>query len=172
MTLARKRQTVFPLDWRRREGLERGGPLNVFDLGEDGLLIRPIKPPGKRIIAKLLRQVAAGQHSAAQSAARVQQASRRERDVTRRNYHRHLLDYGLLERPFYRLGLQRVLEFFRRNASHFERTPRGAKGDLPVHGDNAAALTLRRDFLQDGMAAALAIDEESKSLQSFHRLHA
>jgi bifunctional DNA-binding transcriptional regulator/antitoxin component of YhaV-PrlF toxin-antitoxin module len=38
MTLTAKRQTVFPLEWCRREGLERGGPLNVFDLGEEGLL--------------------------------------------------------------------------------------------------------------------------------------
>jgi bifunctional DNA-binding transcriptional regulator/antitoxin component of YhaV-PrlF toxin-antitoxin module len=57
MTLTKKRQTVFPLDWCRREGLERGGPLNVFDLGDDGLLIRPIKAPAKSVIAKLLRQV-------------------------------------------------------------------------------------------------------------------
>jgi bifunctional DNA-binding transcriptional regulator/antitoxin component of YhaV-PrlF toxin-antitoxin module len=85
MTLTRKRQTVFPLDWCRREGLERGGPLNVFDLGADGLLIRPIKAPGKRVIAKLLRQVAAGPHSAAESAALVQQALRRERHAKRRH---------------------------------------------------------------------------------------
>ena len=80
MTLTKKRQTVFPLAWCRREGLERGGPLNAFDLGEDGLLIRPIKAPRKRVIAKLLRQVSAGQHSAAQSAAVVQRALRRVRD--------------------------------------------------------------------------------------------
>src|SRR5271170_4883198 len=52
MTLTKKRQTVFPLDWCRREGLERGGPLNVFDLGDDGLLIRPIKAPSKQVVAK------------------------------------------------------------------------------------------------------------------------
>jgi bifunctional DNA-binding transcriptional regulator/antitoxin component of YhaV-PrlF toxin-antitoxin module len=79
MTLTKKRQTVFPLDWCRREGLERGGPLNVFDLGDDGLLIRPIKVPGKRVVARLLRQVSAGQHSASQSAALVQKALRRVR---------------------------------------------------------------------------------------------
>ena len=44
MTLTRKRQTVFPLEWCRRVGLEHGGPLNVFDLGEKGLLIGPVKP--------------------------------------------------------------------------------------------------------------------------------
>ena len=80
MTLTKKRQTVFPLDWCRREGLERGGPLNVFDLGDDGLLIRPVKVPGKRVIAKLLRQVAAGPQSAAPSAALVERALRRVRD--------------------------------------------------------------------------------------------
>jgi bifunctional DNA-binding transcriptional regulator/antitoxin component of YhaV-PrlF toxin-antitoxin module len=85
MTLTKKRQTVFPLDWCRREGLERGGPLNVFDLGDDGLLIRPIKVPGKRVIARLLRQVSAGRHSAAQSAALVQQALRRVRNEHRRH---------------------------------------------------------------------------------------
>jgi bifunctional DNA-binding transcriptional regulator/antitoxin component of YhaV-PrlF toxin-antitoxin module len=74
MTLTKKRQTVFPLDWCRREGLERGGPLNVFDLGDDGLLIRPIKAPAKSVIAKLLRQVPAGRHSAAESAALVNKA--------------------------------------------------------------------------------------------------
>jgi bifunctional DNA-binding transcriptional regulator/antitoxin component of YhaV-PrlF toxin-antitoxin module len=80
MTLTKKRQTIFPLDWCRREGLERGGPLNVFDLGADGLLIRPVKPPGKDVVARLLRQVSASQHSAAQSAALVNRALRRVRD--------------------------------------------------------------------------------------------
>ena len=51
MTLTEKHETVFPLDWCRREGLERGDPLNVFDLGKDGLLIRPVKAPGKRAVA-------------------------------------------------------------------------------------------------------------------------
>jgi bifunctional DNA-binding transcriptional regulator/antitoxin component of YhaV-PrlF toxin-antitoxin module len=85
MTLTKKRQTVFPLDWCRREGLERGGPLNVFDLGDDGLLIRPVKAPGKRVIAKLLRQVSVGPHSPAQSAALVERALRCVRDERRRH---------------------------------------------------------------------------------------
>jgi len=67
MTLTSKRQTVFPLWWCRREGLENGGPLNVFDLGKDGLLIRPVKPPGKELIAKLLEQTPASRHSSRQS---------------------------------------------------------------------------------------------------------
>jgi len=38
-----------------------------------------------------------------------------------------------------------------------------------MHGDDATALALRRDFLEDGMAAALAINEEAESLQSLNR---
>jgi bifunctional DNA-binding transcriptional regulator/antitoxin component of YhaV-PrlF toxin-antitoxin module len=85
MTLTSKRQTVFPLDWCRREGLERGGPLNVFDLGKDGLLIRPVKTPGQKAIAKLLKQTPAGRHSPRQAAAIVNQALRRVRDEAGRH---------------------------------------------------------------------------------------
>ena len=85
MTLTGKRQTVFPLDWCRREGLEHGGPLNVFDLGKDGLLIRPVKAPSKQLIARLLKQTPAGGHSAGQAAALVNQALRRVRDEDRRH---------------------------------------------------------------------------------------
>ena len=85
MTLTEKRQTIFPLDWCRRAGLERGGPLNVFDLGKDGLLICPVKAPGKRAIAKLLKQTPAGRHSATQAATIVSQALRRVRDEDRRH---------------------------------------------------------------------------------------
>ncbi len=63
MTLTRKRQTVFPLEWCRRVGLEHGGPLNVFDLGEGSLLIRPVKPLTRAEVAKLLAQPSAGDHS-------------------------------------------------------------------------------------------------------------
>jgi bifunctional DNA-binding transcriptional regulator/antitoxin component of YhaV-PrlF toxin-antitoxin module len=85
MTLTEKRQTVFPLDWCRREGLERGGPLNVFDLGKEGLLIRPVKAPGKRAVAKLLKQIPAGRHSAARAAKIVNRALGRVRDKDRRH---------------------------------------------------------------------------------------
>lgn len=84
MTLTEKRQTVFPLDWCRREGLEHGGPLNVFDLGENGLLIRAVKRPGKREVEKLLRQTPASSHSARQATAIVKRALRRARDDDRR----------------------------------------------------------------------------------------
>ena len=80
MTLTEKRQTIFPLEWCRREGLERGGPLNVFDLGKDGLLIRPIKAPGPEAVRKLLRQTPAGRHSPRQAAAIVNRSLRQARD--------------------------------------------------------------------------------------------
>ena len=85
MTLTSKRQTVFPLDWCRREGLERGGPLNVFDLGKDGLLIRPIKAPEQQAVAKLLKQTPVGRHSPRQAAAIVNQALRQARDESGRH---------------------------------------------------------------------------------------
>ena len=83
MTLTEKRQTVFPLEWCRREGLEKGGPLNVYDLGKDGLLIRPVKAPGKREIRRLLRQAPAGPHSASEASAIVKRALRQVRDANR-----------------------------------------------------------------------------------------
>ena len=39
---------MFPQDWCERVGLARGGPVNVFYLGGNGLLIRPVKPPTRR----------------------------------------------------------------------------------------------------------------------------
>ena len=79
MTLTRKRQTVFPLEWCKSQGLEKGGPLNVFDLGESGLLVRPIKPPAPEEIEKLLAQTPAGKHSRKEAAAIVKDALKRVR---------------------------------------------------------------------------------------------
>lgn len=79
MTLTTKRQTVFPLEWCQREGLERGGPLNVFDLGEAGLLVRPVKAPSRAEVKKLLSRTPAGRHSAPQAAAIVERALRKVR---------------------------------------------------------------------------------------------
>ena len=79
MTLTRKRQTVFPLDWCRRQGLEQGGPLNVFDLGEAGLLVRPVRPPAAAEIRQLLAQTPAGKHSAKTAAELVRRALRKAR---------------------------------------------------------------------------------------------
>ena len=79
MTLTRKRQTVFPLAWCRREGLDQGGPLNVFDLGSAGLLIRPVKPPPAEEVTKLLARTPAGRHSQKEAQAIVERALREVR---------------------------------------------------------------------------------------------
>ena len=79
MTLTRKRQTVFPLNWCRRVGLERGGPLNVFDLGDAGLLVRPVKPPSPEEVAALLSQPAANARSSKEAATIVKRALRKVR---------------------------------------------------------------------------------------------
>jgi len=79
MTLTGRRQSVFPLEWCRREGLERGGPLNVFDLGDDGLLLRPVKPPCAAEVAALLAQTPAGRHSEKQARTIVARALREVR---------------------------------------------------------------------------------------------
>ena len=68
--------------------------------------------------------------------------------------------------------LQGVGKFFGRDACQFQRTPQSTKGNFPVHGNDATALALRRDFFEDDMAAALAVNEESESFQSLHRLRA
>jgi bifunctional DNA-binding transcriptional regulator/antitoxin component of YhaV-PrlF toxin-antitoxin module len=79
MTLTRKRQTVLPLEWCKRQGLEKGGPLNVFDLGEAGLLVRPVRPPTAAEIRRLLAQTPAGRHSAKVAAEIVNKALRKVR---------------------------------------------------------------------------------------------
>ena len=79
MTLSTKRQSVFPQEWCERVGLGCGGPVNVFDLGEDGLLIRPVKPPTAAEVARLLRQSLAGRQSAGEAAAIVRRALRKVR---------------------------------------------------------------------------------------------
>jgi len=76
MTLTRKRQSVFPLEWCRREGLEQGGPLNVFDMGPAGLLIRPVRAPSSREVASVLAQTPAGRHSPAKAHEIVERALR------------------------------------------------------------------------------------------------
>jgi hypothetical protein len=78
-----KRQTLFPLEGCRRQRLEHGGPLNVFDLGEEGLLIRALKPPGKKQIEKLLAQTPLGKRSAKEAAAIVKRALVRVRNEGR-----------------------------------------------------------------------------------------
>jgi bifunctional DNA-binding transcriptional regulator/antitoxin component of YhaV-PrlF toxin-antitoxin module len=80
MTLTSKRQAVFPLHWCRQHGLENGGPVNVFDLGKDGLLIRPIKPPGKEVIARLLQQTPVGGQSSKQAESLLNKALHQARE--------------------------------------------------------------------------------------------
>ena len=79
MTLTTKRQTVFPLEWCQCEGLAKGGSLNVFDLGEAGLLVRPVWPPSAAEVKRLLSRKPAGRHSPKQAAAIVKQALRKVR---------------------------------------------------------------------------------------------
>ena len=79
MTLSAKRQSVFPQDWCERVGLTHGGPVNVFDLGEEGLLIRPVKPPTQAEVRKLLGQTPAGKQTPEQAAAIVNRALRKAR---------------------------------------------------------------------------------------------
>jgi len=79
MTLTRKRQSVFPLEWCRREGLELGGPLNVFDMGPVGLLIRPVRAPSTGEVASVLAQTPAGRHSPVKAREIVAQALREVR---------------------------------------------------------------------------------------------
>ena len=79
MTISAKRQSVFPQDWCKRVGLTHGGPVNVFDLGEEGLLIRPVKPPTEAEVKRLLRQTPAGKQTPEQAAAIVNRALRKVR---------------------------------------------------------------------------------------------
>jgi bifunctional DNA-binding transcriptional regulator/antitoxin component of YhaV-PrlF toxin-antitoxin module len=79
MTLSEKRQSVFPQAGCERVGLRRGGPVNVFDLGEDGLLIRLVKPATGAEVARLLSQTPAGKHSPERVAAIVNRALRKVR---------------------------------------------------------------------------------------------
>jgi hypothetical protein len=51
----------------------------VFDLGNDGLLIRAVKPPGKAVIARLLQQTPVGKQSSEQAAAIANAALRQVR---------------------------------------------------------------------------------------------
>jgi hypothetical protein len=79
MTLSKKSLSILPQDWCKREGLAQGGLVNVFDLGETGLLLRPLKPPSAAEVAKLLRQPPAGPHSPEEAAAIVERALRKVR---------------------------------------------------------------------------------------------
>jgi bifunctional DNA-binding transcriptional regulator/antitoxin component of YhaV-PrlF toxin-antitoxin module len=79
MTLTRRRQTVFPQEWCKRVGLESGGPVNVFDLGEAGLLIRPVKSPRPAEVEALLSQTPAGKQGPKAAASIVKRVLRKAR---------------------------------------------------------------------------------------------
>jgi hypothetical protein len=51
----------------------------LFDLGEAGLLVRPVKAPLRTEEKKLLSRTPAGRHSARQAAAIVERALRKVR---------------------------------------------------------------------------------------------
>ena len=57
LTISRKGQTLMPLDWRKRNALAQGGSCNAFDLGDGGLLIVPVRPPGKEELDRLLARI-------------------------------------------------------------------------------------------------------------------
>lgn len=63
----------------RRAGTTPTEIPNVFDLGDKGLLIRPVKPLAKAEVANLLAQPAAGSHSSAEASAIVSRALRKVR---------------------------------------------------------------------------------------------
>ncbi|MBI5384340.1 MAG: hypothetical protein HZA90_06590 [Verrucomicrobia bacterium] len=77
--LSKKSLSILPREWCQREGLAQGGLVNAFDLGETGLLLRPLKAPSSREVAKLLRQPPAGPQSPEEAAAIVERALRKVR---------------------------------------------------------------------------------------------
>lgn len=60
-------------------GLEHGGPVNAFNLGKDGLMIRPVRPPGKALIERILQQTPVGGQSPKQAEAIASEALRQVR---------------------------------------------------------------------------------------------
>ncbi len=57
LTISRKGQTLMPLDWRKQNALAEGGSCNVFYLEDGGLLIVPVRPPGKEELKRLLTRI-------------------------------------------------------------------------------------------------------------------
>ena len=82
MTLTAKRQTVFPRDWCKRQGLENGGALNVFEIG-NALVIEPVKPLPREIVEELFSQLPAGRHSRKEAAAIVERSMKKVRSARR-----------------------------------------------------------------------------------------
>lgn len=82
MTLSTKRQSVFPQDWCERVGLAKGGPVNAFDLGEAGLLIRPLKPPTRQDLEAALAAARPRRGKPGEAERVVAEALRRVREGT------------------------------------------------------------------------------------------
>jgi bifunctional DNA-binding transcriptional regulator/antitoxin component of YhaV-PrlF toxin-antitoxin module len=82
MTLTGKRQSVFPLDWCKRQGLENGGALNVYEVG-DALVIEPVKPPPRQLVEAMFSQPPAGRHSRKEAATIVERALNKVRGARR-----------------------------------------------------------------------------------------
>jgi hypothetical protein len=82
MTLNGKRKSVFPRDWCKRQGLENGGAVNVFEIG-DALLIEPVKPPPPELVEALFSQPPASRHSRKEADAIVQRAIKKVRSARR-----------------------------------------------------------------------------------------
>ncbi|MBI4324258.1 MAG: AbrB/MazE/SpoVT family DNA-binding domain-containing protein [Chloroflexi bacterium] len=82
MRLTRKRQTVFPRDWCKRQGLEKGGVVNAFEIG-DALLIEPVKPPPPELAVAMFSQPPASRHSAKEGVAIVERALKKVRGARR-----------------------------------------------------------------------------------------
>jgi bifunctional DNA-binding transcriptional regulator/antitoxin component of YhaV-PrlF toxin-antitoxin module len=82
MTLSSKRQSVFPQDWCERVGLAKGGPVNAFDLGEAGLLIRPLKPPTRKELESALAAARPRPSKPGETERIVAEALRKVREAT------------------------------------------------------------------------------------------
>ena len=82
MKLTAKRQSIFPRDWCKRQGLENGGALNVFEVG-DALVIEPVKPPPQELAEVMFAQSPAGRHSRKAAAAIVERSLRKARRARR-----------------------------------------------------------------------------------------
>ena len=82
MTLTGKRQSVFPLDWCKRQGFENGGALNVFEVG-DALVIEPVRPPPPELVEAMFSQAPAGRHSRKAATAIVERSIKKVRSARR-----------------------------------------------------------------------------------------
>ena len=83
MTLTAKRETILPLDWCKRQGLGKGGAVNVFEIG-DALVIEPVKPLPPGLAEAMFSQPPASRHSRTEATAIVERAIKKVRGARRR----------------------------------------------------------------------------------------